>query len=94
MRAELPEVSGPGHRRNGKPVSSDLIRRVYRVLLEVDHQLVDLGRLETGDGDVEAFRDEELGELWEFDRQTLPVPPGIRGDLVVRQQQRPLFRLA
>ena len=26
--------------------------------------------------------------------QTLPVPTGIRGDLVVREQKRPFFRLA
>ena len=94
MRAELPEVSRLAHRRKRKPVSSDVIRRVCRVLLEVTYQLVDLDRLETGDGDVEALLNEELGEFGEFDRQTLSVPAGILGDLVVGEQQRPLLRLA
>ena len=94
MRAELPDVSRLAHRRKRKPVSSDVIRRVCRVLLEITDQLVDLDGLEAGDGDVEAFLDEELGEFGEFDSQTLPVPAGILGDLVVGEQQRPLFRLA
>ena len=94
MRAELPEITRPAYRRKRKPVSLDVIRRVCRIVLKITDQLVDLGGLETGDGDVEAFRNEELGEFGEFDSQTLAVPAGILGDFVVREQKRPLFRLA
>ena len=94
MRAELPDVTGLAHRRKRKPVSLDVISRVGCALLEVTHERVNLDWLETGDGDVEAFLNEELGEFGEFDSQTLPVPTGILGDFVVREQKRPLFCLA
>ena len=94
MRAELPEIARLAHRRSGKPASLDLVRRVFRVLLEVDDQLVDLGGLEPRDGDVEIFLDKELGEFGELGRQPFAVPSGIRGDLVVREQQGALLRLA
>ena len=87
MRPELPEVSRLAHRRERQPVGSDAIRRICRVLLKITDQLVDLDRLEAGDGDVEAFLNEELGELGEFDGESLPVPAGILGDFVVGNQQ-------
>ena len=94
MRAELPEITPPAYRRERKPLSLDVIRRVCRLFLKITDQLVDLGGLETGDGDVEAFRDEELCEFWEFDCQALGVPAGMVGNLVVGNQQYPLLRLA
>ena len=62
-----------------------------RVFLKITNQLIDLCGLETGDGDVEVFLNEELCDFWEFDSQALDVPTGILGDLVVREQKRPLF---
>ena len=94
MRAELPEITRLAHRRKRKPVSLDVIRRVCRIVLKITDQLVDLDGLETGDGDVEVFLNEELGEFGEFDSQALAVPAGILGDFVVGDQQRPLLRLA
>jgi hypothetical protein len=70
------------------------ICRVFRVVLEVDDQPVDLGRLEAGNGDVEAFLQEELVKLRQFDSQALAVPSGILRDLVVREQESALLRLA
>lgn len=87
MRAELPEIARFTHRRGGSPSSLDLICRVFRVVLEVDDQPVDLGRLEAGNGDVEAFLQEELVKLRQFDSQALAVPSGILRDLVVREQE-------
>ena len=84
MRAELPDVTGLAYRRKRKPVSLDVIRRVC-ALSSKSLRTVDLDWLETGDGDVEAFRNEELGEFGEFDSQTLPVPPGTLGDFVIRE---------
>jgi hypothetical protein len=93
MRPELPDISGPAHRRKRKPVSLDIVRRVCRIL-KITDQLINLGGLETGDGDVEVFLNEELCDFGEFDSQALDVPTGILGDLVVREQKRPLFRFA
>ena len=91
MRAELPEIARPAYRCERKPVSLDVIRRVCRIVLKITDQLVDLGGLETGDGDVEAFRNEELGEFWEFDSQALAVPAGIRRQSCCRQSAVPAF---
>lgn len=38
-----------------------------RVFLKITNQLIDLCGLETGDGDVEVFLNEELCDFWEFD---------------------------
>ena len=94
MRTELPEITRAGSPAKGKPISLDIIRRVCGVLLEVTDERVDLDGLEAGDRDVEVFLNEEIGELGKFDSQTLAVPTGILGDFVVREHQRPLFRLA
>ena len=94
MRAELPEIARLAHRRERKPASLDLIRRVVRVSSKSTDQPVDLGGLEPRDGDVEIFLDKELGELGELGRQPFAVPSGIRGDLVVGEQQGALLRLA
>ena len=94
MRPELPDVSRLAHRLKRQPVSSDGVRRVCRVLLKITYELVDLDGLEAGNADIEVFLNEELGEFGELDSLTFPVPAGILGDFVIREQQRPLLRLA
>src|SRR6185437_16654021 len=85
MLAELPDISVPAHHRGSQPLAFDGVCGIQGVLLEIDRDLVDLYRLEASNGNVQSLLDEELGELRKLDVETLPIPAGIFGDLVIGQ---------
>jgi hypothetical protein len=76
-----------------QPLAFNGVCGIGGVLLEIDRDLVDLHRLEAGNGNVEALLDEELGQLGELDGKALPIPARIFGDLVVGQEQCALLGL-
>jgi hypothetical protein len=83
MLIEFPQISGSGYWRQGKPARGGAVRRVGRALLKVTEKLIDLHRLEAGDGDVEVLANQELGEFGNFDRQPLPIPAGVLAEFVI-----------
>src|SRR6516165_2596111 len=86
--AELPEIARLAHWSSRAPLGIDAVIGIGCILLEVDRELVDLDRRETGDRDVKAFHDQDLSEGGQLNRQALAVPAGIFSDLVVRKGER------
>ena len=84
---QLPEVPRFAHRSGRGPLGIDRVIRIGCVLLEVDHELVDLDRRETGDRDIETFHDQDLSQGRQLDCQTLAIPAGTFGNPIVSKSE-------
>ena len=56
-------------------------------------QLIDFCRTKAGQRDIQIFFDEELGKLWQLDRQPLTVPSGIAANFIVCKREGTLLSL-
>jgi hypothetical protein len=61
------------------------------VAFEIGLNMIDLGRLEPEDGDIEPLRAQQLGQLRDLDGQALAIPSRVFCDLVVGNRQSSLF---
>lgn len=66
----------------------------FSLIIEIGRQSIDLCRIEAGQGDIQPLGVEETGQLTKFDREQVPIPAGILGDLVIGQRERPPPRRA
>ena len=93
MRAELPEVAGPRHRRArsaGDLRDLVLVPGAVRRRVTVEQEEVDLGGLEAGELDLEA----ELDELVEGAPEGVAVPAGLLGQAVLGDGEGAALRRA
>src|SRR5262245_3748963 len=89
VRTELPHVTRLGYGQLSEPILLDGIRA--DVGLEVDHNLVDLGRRKSANRNLEAFPNQKVGKLRQFDGKDFAIPASVFGDFVVGKRQRPLL---
>ena len=94
VMVQFPELPRHRHRSGGGPLGIDGVSGIGGVLLEIRRELIDLDRREAGDRDVEAFHDQDLGELGQLRRQELAVLARIFRDLVVGDGEGPPLGLA
>ena len=93
VRAELPEVAGPRHRRArfaGDLRDLVLVPGAVRRRVTVEQEEVDLGGLEAGELDLEA----ELDELVEGAPEGVAVPAGLLGQAVLGDGEGAALRRA
>ena len=95
MPADRPDIASPRDRRPRRD-RRHLICGIGLAVLFAERQLadehVDLRQLEAGDGEIEV--DVEVGEILELDREQVPIPAGILGELVVGDHISADIRLA
>src|SRR6185312_12871610 len=88
MVTEQPKIASFG---NGLAVHNrKIVGWIMFRIRKVDRQSVDLGSLETGNGNIEIDLRQENSKLAEFLGKYLAIPACIGGDLVVREHQGPL----
>ena len=84
---QVPEVAQLGHGWCRSPRGIERVGGIGRVFLEVCGELINLGRIESGNCNIEIILDEKPRQLREFACKQLTVPAGIRRDFVVSQGQ-------